>query len=162
MNGPLVDPVLLAEGAGDWIVLDASVEAVETAPPRRYRAAAAEYARDGHIPGARFADLVDAFSDPAGAFPFTRPGPRQFERSARARGVSDASRIVVYDRANGIWAARLWWLFRAYGHEAAFVLDGGLRAWTGAGLPLEHGTPPPPPPGTFAARKRPGHFVDTP
>ena len=41
--------------------------------------------------------------------------------------------MVAYDDAGGVVAARLVWMLRATGHEAA-LLDGGLRAWTG---PLE-------------------------
>jgi thiosulfate/3-mercaptopyruvate sulfurtransferase len=37
-------------------------------------------------------------------------------------------------------SARLWWLMRYFGHNAA-LLDGGLAAWTRAGLPLESGAP---------------------
>jgi thiosulfate/3-mercaptopyruvate sulfurtransferase len=36
-------------------------------------------------------------------------------------------------------AARAWWMFRAYGHDAATLLDGGLGKWKAEGRPLERG-----------------------
>jgi len=42
-----------------------------------------------------------------------------------------------------ISAARVWWTFRAFGHDAVAVLDGGLRKWRAEGRPVESGTPAP-------------------
>jgi len=45
--------------------------------------------------------------------------------------------VVAYDASTGaLAAARLWWLLKWLGHDAVAVLEGGLSAWTGAGLPL--------------------------
>jgi thiosulfate/3-mercaptopyruvate sulfurtransferase len=38
-----------------------------------------------------------------------------------------------------MYAARLWWMLRWVGHDAASVLDGGSAAWRAAGLPFESG-----------------------
>ena len=54
-------------------------------------------------------------------------------------GVGDRTRIVAVDAHGGMFAARLWWLARWLGHANVAVLDGGLPAWTAAGLPLETG-----------------------
>jgi thiosulfate/3-mercaptopyruvate sulfurtransferase len=51
-------------------------------------------------------------------------------------------------------AARLWFLLRAYGHDRAAVLDGGIAKWIAEGRPLETATPSPSP-ATFVARPRP-------
>ena len=42
-----------------------------------------------------------------------------------ALGVEDGTAVVIYDRNGTTWATRLWWLLRAYGFDAAAVLDGG-------------------------------------
>jgi thiosulfate/3-mercaptopyruvate sulfurtransferase len=36
-------------------------------------------------------------------------------------------------------AARVWWMLRYMGHEAVAVLDGGWKAWAGAGYPSASG-----------------------
>ena len=44
-------------------------------------------------------------------------------------GSGAAHQVVVYDDAQGALAAsRLWFLLRAWGHEAVAVLDGGWSA----------------------------------
>jgi thiosulfate/3-mercaptopyruvate sulfurtransferase len=112
-----------------------------------------------HIPGARFADLVSDFSDPDEPFAFTRPSAARFATAAQAIGLTNRQQIVVYDNSTGIWAARLWWLFKAFGHDAVSVLDGGLTAWRAASGPLARGAGAVEP-RDFAAHERPGFFVD--
>jgi thiosulfate/3-mercaptopyruvate sulfurtransferase len=91
-----------------------------------------------HIPGSRHADLVDALSAPHPSLTFMRPAPHDFARALAALGVGRGARVVVYDRSDGFWAARLWWMLRWIGVDAA-GLDGGWNAWVAAGLPQEHG-----------------------
>src|ERR1700685_4109719 len=93
----------------------------------------------GHIPGARFADLVSDFSDPEERFAFTRPTASRLASAAGAIGLTNTQEIIVYDNSSGIWAARLWWLFKAFGHDKVAVLDGGLTAWLAESGPLKRG-----------------------
>jgi thiosulfate/3-mercaptopyruvate sulfurtransferase len=81
-----------------------------------------------------------------------------------------ARTVVVYDDADSTAAARAWWLLRYFGHASVRVLDGGFRAWTAAGRPVEPGAAggpgapggaswspgPAAAPGDFTAR--PGHL----
>jgi thiosulfate/3-mercaptopyruvate sulfurtransferase len=113
----------------------------------------------GHIPGARFADLVSDFSDPEEPFAFTRPTAARLASGAGAIGLTNRQQIVVYDNTTGIWAARLWWLFKAFGHDKVAVLDGGLTAWLAESGPLERG-PSVREPTAFVASERSGFFVD--
>lgn len=89
----------------------------------------------GHLPGALFVDLdrwLAAHGDPsAGRHPL--PGPEVFAEGMAGLGIGDGDTVVGYDDAGGVVAARLVWMLRATGHEAA-LLDGGIRAWDG---PLE-------------------------
>ena len=54
-----------------------------------------------------------------------------------AAGIGPGMRVVAYDDQAGAMAARLWYLLRAYGHDAVAVLDGGLPKWTAEGRPVE-------------------------
>jgi thiosulfate/3-mercaptopyruvate sulfurtransferase len=109
----------------------------------------------GHIPGARFADLVSDFSDPEERFAFTRQTASRLASAAGAIGLTNTQEIIVYDNSSGIWAARLWWLFKAFGHDNVSVLDGGLTAWLAESGPVERG-PSTFEPTHFAASERPG------
>jgi thiosulfate/3-mercaptopyruvate sulfurtransferase len=113
----------------------------------------------GHIPGARFTDLVSDFSDPEAPFSFTRPTAARLASAAGALELTNGRQIVVYDNTTGIWAARLWWLFKAFGHDEVSVLDGGLTAWLAESGPLERG-PSVLEPTAFEAREQPGFFAD--
>ncbi|WP_405012143.1 sulfurtransferase [Kitasatospora sp. NBC_01539] len=146
--GPLVGADALAARLGhpDLVVLDASVGPHRGAARR--------------IPGARVFDLDGAMSDRADPLPHTLPGPEQFARGMRALGVDDRSTVVVHDAAGLHSGARAWWMLRAMGFDRAAVLDGGLPAWTAAGLPTEPADAVAAPrPGSFTARPRPDLIV---
>ena len=67
------------------------------------------------------------------------PAPDVFAARLGALGVGDDTQVVAYDDANSSMAARLWWMLRWLGHEAAAVLDGGFKAWVAAGGVVESG-----------------------
>jgi len=107
----------------------------------------------GHIPGAVFVDLDRDLAAPPGAggrHPL--PAAEDFERAMRTAGVADDGLVVVYDDADGLSAARAWWLLRYFGHDEVALLDGGLGAWLAAGRPLADGDETPQHPGDFVAR----------
>jgi thiosulfate/3-mercaptopyruvate sulfurtransferase len=111
--------------------------------PTSGRDARAEYLA-GHLPGAVFFDL-DAISDPGSPLPHMLPPPRQFAEQVGALGIGDQDEVVVYDGSGAnLSAARVWWMFRAFGHERVAVLDGGLPKWRTEGRPVEPGTVLPP------------------
>jgi len=106
----------------------------------------------GHIPGAVFVDLdrdLSAPPGPEGRHPL--PRAEDFQDAMRASGVRDGAPVVVYDDANGLPAARAWWLLRYFGHEPVALLDGGLGAWLAAGRPLADGDETPQFEGDFTA-----------
>jgi thiosulfate/3-mercaptopyruvate sulfurtransferase len=147
----------------DLIVLDARIgPQVPGAEGALYTSGAASFERDGHIPGARFVDLCTEFSDPSARFPFTRPKAETLREVAQRIGINERSALVVYDSLSGAWAARAWWVLRAYGHSNVHVLDGGLAAWQAAGGQLEFGPSAVAARGDFQPVARAGYFVDTP
>ncbi|HHJ4328387.1 TPA: sulfurtransferase [Klebsiella pneumoniae] len=101
----------------------------------------------GHIPGAHFADLERHLSGPAqpgvsGRHPL--PQPDVLIEQLRAWGIDNDSTIVLYDDGPNLFSARAWWLLAWLGkHSGVYLLDGGLRAWQAAGLPLSDAQPAP-------------------
>ncbi|GAA1699179.1 sulfurtransferase [Microcella alkalica] len=85
-----------------------------------------------HIAGAVFVDLDEWLAGPPspteGRHPL--PDPERFARGMTEAGVGDDSTVVAYDDAGGVIAARLAWMLRVLGRDAA-VLDGGITAWQG-------------------------------
>jgi thiosulfate/3-mercaptopyruvate sulfurtransferase len=58
--------------------------------------------------------------------------------------LGDGNRIVIYDRAGGAMAAaRVWWMFRVFGHDDVSVLDGGITKWLREGRPTRDLPPMP-------------------
>ena len=87
----------------------------------------------GHIPGAGFLDLQADFSDNDQPYRFMMPSAEAFAEAAGRHGISETSKLVLYDRLGSQWAARLWWMFRSMGCQGAVVLDGGWGRWTAEG-----------------------------
>lgn len=151
---PLIGAAALHDRLGDpaLVVLDTSWYL-----PNAGRDAHAEH-RDGHVPGAQFFDL-DLASDHSTALPHMLPSAPEFEAVARVLGISAEDTVVVYDGSGvNLSAARVWWMFRAFGHRGVSVLDGGLGAWRSEGRPLESGAPSPRAPGRFRAVLQPAHL----
>lgn len=98
----------------------------------RVESGRAEY-ETGHIPGAGFLDLQEDFSDNSQRLRFMMPSAEAFGEAAGRHGISRDSRIVLYDRLGSMWAARLWWMFRAMGARNVAVLDGGWTTWLAEG-----------------------------
>jgi thiosulfate/3-mercaptopyruvate sulfurtransferase len=88
---------------------------------------------EGHIPGSGFADLPNELSDRDSSLRFMMPPAEQFADAMGRHGVGDDSQVVLYDRAGNMWAARIWWMLRAFGFDNARVLDGGWNTWASEG-----------------------------
>jgi len=135
---PLVSTAWLAEhlNAPDVRIVDASWFL-----PGSDRDPRAEYALV-HIPGALFFD-IDEIVDETSDLPHMLPSPVKFASRMRKLGIGDGARLVIYDSQGLFSAPRVWWTFRAMGHEDVVVLDGGLPKWIAEGRPVEDGVPPP-------------------
>lgn len=113
----------------------------------------------GHIPGAGFLDLQEDFSDNSQELRFMMPPAAEFAAAAGRHGISEQSKLILYDRVGTQWAARLWWMFRSMGCRDAAVLDGGWVRWEAEGRPVST-DPPNYPPTTFNPAPDPGRFAD--
>ena len=54
-------------------------------------------------------------------------------------GITDGVQVIAYDQDTGMWAARLWWMLRWFGHDAVAVLDGGFAKWIAEKRPTTSG-----------------------
>jgi thiosulfate/3-mercaptopyruvate sulfurtransferase len=120
--------------------------------PQAKRNPAREF-ESAHLPGAVFFD-IDAIADKATDLPHMLPSPAAFAKAVGALGLGDGEFVVVYDSRGVVSAARVWWTFRVFGHDAVAVLDGGLPKWRADGRPIESG-PAAPKLRTFTPRFRP-------
>lgn len=109
-----------------------------------------------HIEGAHFFD-IDEISDKSSKLPHMMPNAKQFAAAVGAMGISDKDTVVVYDSEGLFSAARVWWMFRAMGHENVFVLDGGLPKWKSEGH-LVTSKETPPGIGNYSAKLNPSYF----
>ncbi len=134
----LVTPQWLRDHLDQVRVLDVRGEVADDEP--RYRAYLEAY-REGHIPGAVFADWRHDFTNRLADVPVTLASPEVFEVDAARLGIGADTVVVAYDDYRNALAGRIVWVLRSYGHAAAHVLDGGLRAWIDAGFPLESREP---------------------
>jgi thiosulfate/3-mercaptopyruvate sulfurtransferase len=151
----------------DWLAAEIGAADLRVVDVRWYlnpkRSGRAEYLRR-HIPGAVFLDIDRDLSAPGGGLgkavgrhPW--PSAEQVSAVMSAAGIGPRTRVVAYDGDYGSTAARLWYVLRAHGHDAASVLDGGLVKWDSEGRPVESGEVTVAPQ-TFVARLRPGWVVD--
>ncbi|SHI69755.1 thiosulfate/3-mercaptopyruvate sulfurtransferase [Roseomonas rosea] len=148
---------LLAQGPDRILVCDCSADLTDPSAGARVHAA-------GHLPGAMHLELERDLSAAKTGRNGRHPLPSREDFAARmaALGLSAGMQVVAYDNAAGMYAARLWWMLRWIGHEAAAVLDGGLPAWQAAGGALETGTPAPRRAGDLALRPSLVPTVDYP
>jgi thiosulfate/3-mercaptopyruvate sulfurtransferase len=148
---PLVSTEWLAERLGKpgVKVVDATwrMPADNADPEADYQAA--------RIPGAVFFD-IDAIADTSSDLPHMAPTPEVFAERVGALGIGDGDTVVVYDQLGIFSAARCWWTFRLFGHDAVHVLDGGLPKWKREGRPLESGPPRPVERARITPRLQPG------
>lgn len=93
----------------------------------------------GHIPGAIFLaiddDLSGAKTGQNGRHPL--PSVDDFAATLGAKGISNTSKVVVYDQGTAMFVGRLWWMLRWLGHADVRVLDGGFAQWQKEGRATE-------------------------
>jgi thiosulfate/3-mercaptopyruvate sulfurtransferase len=113
----------------DWLAQNAAdIVIVDTRP-------ADDYAK-GHIPG--------AISIPRTKFYFGRkqvdgkdikydiPTQAELIDILTNAGITPASAVLAYDNDISSYGGRFPWVLRSYGHEKAYVLDGGIDKWKDA------------------------------
>jgi thiosulfate/3-mercaptopyruvate sulfurtransferase len=123
-------------GDGDVRVVDVRGKVLPPGSKPRYLPKRADYDA-AHVPGAVFVDWTRDIVDPDDPVPMqvARPGP--FTAKMQELGIGDETTVVAYDDYDHIFAGRLGWALRYYGHEAVVLLDGGWSRWLAEGRPTE-------------------------
>jgi thiosulfate/3-mercaptopyruvate sulfurtransferase len=107
--------------------------------PNSGRSAREEY-EQRHIVGAALFDIDDV-SDHASDLPHMLPSAEVFASKVGMLGVGDDDHVVIYDTVGTTGAARVWWTFRAMGHDRVSVMDGGLPKWIAEGRAMTSQAP---------------------
>jgi len=98
--------------------------------------------REAHIPGAVYFD-IDAISDPDSSLPHMMPSAEAFAAAVGDLGIANEHRVIVYDSDGLFSAPRVWWMFRAFGHNNVALMTGGFRVWRNEGHPVSAEIPTP-------------------
>ncbi len=132
--GPLVSTAWLESNlhSPKLQVIDIRGEVLPPGNVPRYRAKKTDYVAS-HIPGARFLDWTSDIVDATDSVPMQIASEKAFSEAMARVGVGDDTLVVAYDDYKHIFAGRLAWALRYYGHDAAFVLDGGWSRWIAEG-----------------------------
>jgi thiosulfate/3-mercaptopyruvate sulfurtransferase len=82
---------------------------------------------NGHIPGAVHLDTAKLRTkdDEAEYIPL----PEEFVAMMGELGISNKTRVVIYDDRGGVLGVRLWYVLDYYGHRKVGLLNGGWNKW---------------------------------
>lgn len=112
--------------------------------------------RRGHVPGAIHVN-TDAFETGS---PTWRLKPlAELQKVIGDLGIAADTTVIVYSEQL-IAAARVWWVLSYAGVHDVRILDGDMRTWRAAGLPIETSIQQRSPV-TFSAPPRTGWLIDT-
>ena len=85
-----------------------------------------------HIPNSLFFD-INKIADPKNPLPHMIPSKELFSIMMQNLGLNNQDEIIIYDNSPLLSSARAWFLFRYFGHEKIFILNGGLKNWEKSG-----------------------------
>lgn len=90
---------------------------------------------ESHLPGAVYLDLNRDLSGKVFKHGGSHPLPDfpTFIEKIGKIGIDKDTTVVIYDEGNDMFAARLWWLLEAIGHEKVYILEGGYTRWVEEG-----------------------------
>jgi thiosulfate/3-mercaptopyruvate sulfurtransferase len=58
-------------------------------------------------------------------------------------GIDNNTLVLIYDNNHFFAAARVWWMFRVFGHDLVRVVDGGMARWKQLNFPVNSEQPTP-------------------
>ncbi|MBP8985519.1 MAG: sulfurtransferase [Syntrophobacterales bacterium] len=120
----LIDADTLNQNRARWVVLDARPKA--------------EW-EEGHIPRALPFCWEDYTRTDGEGIEYRMFSPRELADGLAGLGIDETTPVVVYGDANTSWGGEGWdaWVLSYLGHKGQIrILNGGIQAWLGKGLPL--------------------------
>lgn len=142
MNTPLVTTTWLETHLNDvnLKIIDIRGKVLPASqPPPHYFSHRSDYA-ESHIPNAIFVDwMVDIIEPNSPSNDIA--SPERFANLMGQLGIDNESLVVIYDDAQSMFASRMWWALRYYGHEQVAVLDGGWQKWIAEERPTDANIP---------------------
>ena len=89
---------------------------------------AIEIFKEKHIPNAIFVDLEE-ISDQKSDLPHMMPQENYFSEKISSLGINNTDQLIIYDMYGMFSAARIWFMFKAFGHKNVSLLNGGFPEW---------------------------------
>lgn len=80
----------------------------------------------GHIPNAVKIDWHTELQDPLTRDYLT---PEAFSKLMSKKGIGPETTVVFYGDKSNWWACYAFWVFKLFGHEKCFLMDGGRQKW---------------------------------
>lgn len=99
----------------------------------------AEAYAKGHLKGA--VSIPPALLSVEEPVPGLIASKERVEAVLSEKGIANSSKLYIYDNKGGIYASRVWWVLKVYGHEAVFVINDGEDAIVASGLELSAEVP---------------------
>lgn len=124
MKSPLVSTEWLLDHFNDQnlIIIQATIGKIIGKEPIIYSSPV-------YIPNSVKVDIEDDLSDLTSDVVHAFPTEQQFNALSQRLGITHDHTVVIYDD-QGIYASpRIWWIFKSFGVENVFILDGGLPKW---------------------------------
>jgi thiosulfate/3-mercaptopyruvate sulfurtransferase len=142
----MVSTLLLAAAVGyahpEQLVDTAWLAAHLTDPALRILDVRRSGFEDGHVPQAVWLD-PESIREAGNAPTYLLPAAR-FEQAMERLGVSDRTRVILYDDRGGLLASRVWWMLNTYGHSNVALLNGGWVQWSAEKRPTTTAAAPVP------------------
>ena len=91
-----------------------------------------------HIPNAIFFD-INKIADPNNSLPHMIPSKDLFSKMMQNIGLNKDDEIIIYDNSTLLSSARAWFLFRYFGHDKIFIMQGGVENWENNGGNITNG-----------------------
>ncbi|WP_019030185.1 sulfurtransferase [Colwellia piezophila] len=131
MDSPLISVASLYErlAEDDLIIIDVSMKTVVGREPIVYDSLSV-------IPKSSYIDLSKDLVDHASSQVHSFPSQQQVINVINNLDITPNTTIVLYDNQGIYSSPRAWWIFKSFGLDNVYILDGGLPEWIKQNYPI--------------------------